>query len=595
MLLLDQRVPVPEHNVLIQKRGKDLYVLQLMDSYKDEFGKRRSSRKRKMVGKIVEGSDGALMFPNEFYYEFTGQPKPEINHARTAHPGRKSNFSYTPGTVTHPCFALACRSVFITTSIQTMLEQSFGPKLADQIAFLASHYAAGNESCENIDVDSITHNVWDEAEGLTSQAVSRLMENIEETKMRDFFKRWIPVAAGNDAIAYDVTALTTLAKAIIEAELGYTHGTVEHKPQINFALFCNQKTGIPIFFVHYMGSLNDKSNLIHVIDTALDRGLPNNIHLVMDRGMTTLENIKQLNQRSVKYISGVPLTIKGVKDRLREFLGLNLKLSESGFALRCKKGDAKELFRAATYEYDWHGTRINLHVYHSENRALSDRLALMDGVQKCQEYIELHGEPPKDNYHAEAASCFERAGRGRNAHWELNHDKMNELEELAGCFALFSSPELGLDAKTALEQYRQREIDEACFDCLKNDLNGLPLNIHDERRLNGKFFILFLALILKKKLMELAGPLLNELNRSYSYLVKILENQRCEYRSTEGVVVVKGEMVYSPLDYVARVDALTKNAQALMSRILGPEVAKAMKLKDAYAPKKSKRTSKAKR
>ena len=47
-----------------------------------------------------------------------------------------------------------------------------------------------------------------------------------------------------------------------------------------------------------------------MIRTALDRNLPENITIVIDRGMVTLENLCCMRELKVRFIVGIPNTIK---------------------------------------------------------------------------------------------------------------------------------------------------------------------------------------------------------------------------------------------------------------------------------------------
>lgn len=593
MLLLDQRVPVPVHGVLKQSRGDNTYVYCLMDSYKKENGGLNTSRKRKMIGRVVKGSEGLYMYPNEAYYEVYKLDKPEIDYAKTAWPGRKATIRYQPGTVFRPGFPVACRLALLHTGLSPLLEKHFGKRRADQLSMLACNSLLGESAGTNIDFDAALNSVWEGADGLTSQAVSRLLEDISSEELRDFFTDWVPLAAGDDTLAYDVTAFTSKAARMELAELGYTHGTVENEPLVNFALFCNQRTEMPVFFTDYSGSLNDKSNLTHVVSRALDRGLPGSITLVMDRGMTSRKNLQYMQSAGLRFICGVPGTIRDVSVMMEDF-GRSNNVTDGGFTVRCasdkdRKGEERELLTGVTRRLEWNGISLDVHLYRSEQRAAQERLNLVYGIELCREHLEKHGSLPDDKFLTQAAGCFEKQGQGRGRHWELNKEKADSLSNTAGCFALFSSPELNLTAREALELYRRREVDEKCFDSLKNDLGGLPLRIHSDSRLDGRFFVLFLALCMKKYLMERTKPLLRKLNRDYTFMVKVLRNCQCEFREKTVQLGTDEENRPIIVQYTATLNAYTRAASSLLSCIAGEEISKELDIRDTISPRKTRK------
>lgn len=575
MLFTNLLVDVPSSGVYVQRRGKDSYVYQFTDAWKDENGQRKTSRKRKMIGKTLMSSR-EQMHPNAAYYELRGLKVPEPDYSKVALPGRHSSVETGPGAVTYPGFALACDIVLQRLGIKTFLEESFGETKSDQISLLASLYASGRDSLGNLEALSITHNCWQGAKNLTTQAASRLFASLQPPEIRDFFSKWCQKAAGNDNLAYDVTAFTTRAQKIREAEYGYTHGTVGDYPLVNFALLCNERTELPVFYTHYMGSLTDKTNLVSVLSTAKDRGVPGGITMVIDRGMVSGDNLKSLTELGYHFIAGVPGTIKSARSRLAEYADRPVHVAEC-FSLGSKD---PQMIHGTTEDFEWHGLKLKLHLYINDTVYSAKAATFMQAVQTCQEVLQPTRELPDSPFLKEAVSCFEQVSN----QWVFNEQKARVLLKQLGAFALISSPKLKLNARDALLHYRRREVDEACFDCLKNDLSGLPLNLHDQKRLDGKFFVLFIALIIKKTIMALTKDLLQKTHRNYSNVVNALEAQYCEIRE-EQVVTKSQEGQRSFFQDTAVVNKRTRFAKALLYKLLGPVASKKLGLKDPYTPR----------
>jgi len=73
------------------------------------------------------------------------------------------------------------------------------------------------------------------------------------------------------------------------------------------------------------------------------------------------------------------------------------------------------------------------------------------------------------------------------------NDAINEAKRYYGFFALVSNEKM--EAVTALEVYRARDVVEKAFGNLKDRLNGNRTFVSSEQTLDGKMFVEFVALI----------------------------------------------------------------------------------------------------
>lgn len=571
MIYLDKTVDIPVSNVYFRQRGPDLYICEFIEPWKDDDGSRKSNRKRRIIGVPVNGErTDTQMHPNENYYKLRNLALPEANYAKVGLPGKHTSFEYAPGAVIYPAFPAIAYIALLQSGLYDKLIEAFkDSRLVDSMCFIATVYASGRTSLEALEELSTTFNAFNDAQGVTSQAASYLMRNLDTKKLRDFFKLWIPYASGSDCLAYDVTAFTSKAKLMREAEYGYTHGTVENLPLVNYALFSNERTGIPVFFDHYSGSLTDKANLKNIIDTALDRNLPENITLVMDRGMTTLDNLRHLKELKLKFIVGVPGTIKAVDEYLSSIATKEQSITNT-ITLKTRSGECETLY-CYTEDFIWNDVKLKLHLYQSVQRRANKMADFFSSLEECKRAIADTKELPSGAcIMADVKNCFVYQGKGRGRKLVLDEAIAQKYVNRLGTFALFSEPEANYTAQDALEYYRRREIDEANFDILKNDLNGLPLGIHNQSSLDGKFFILFIALVIKRTIMQRIRGFLRSNNKSYKYAVETLNNIKVEFRESEIAILESGQ-VEKNLDYLHQVNAPTKFAKSLLAAIVDPD------------------------
>lgn len=578
MLYLDQVVDVPERGVTLVKREHFIYVKQYADSWKNTDGTRNTNRRQPIVGRLMQNSTECThMYPNETYYQLRDLPQPPRNHSRLGTPGRKCNVDYEAGSAMYPGFAMLCAFALADCRAYEFLIKHFGQILGEQIMFMATHYAAGHSSLECLEHHSFHHNIFANARGMTKQSGSELLAHgIPNECIRNFFTDWICTAAGDDPIAYDVTALPTCAQEMVLAERGYAHGGPE-LPQINYALMVNSRTGMPIFFSHYNGSITDKANLQYVLDRATDRNLPGTLTMIFDRGFASLKNICGLQEKGLHFIMGVPSTFTGAMARLDEFnKEKEIPFDDTMLEIRADGTYAEDITVGRTEDFTWKGQNLRLHLYRNQSSQLRKNARLHNNIQICLDHIKAAGTLPEGGEFAEAAACFKKVGKGRGTKLVLDEELYQKKQRSHGSFALFSSPECSYSTRDALYLFRSREIDEAVFNCLKTDLNSLPLRVWNDTSLDGKFFVLFVSAIIRRQLLAKLRDILRLEHVSFNKLPETLEARKFELRGDGTIAPTSTESTFE---------------SSVFARMCGPEIAKELGLKDYYVIKPKCRTN----
>ena len=106
----------------------------------------------------------------------------------------------------------------------------------------------------------------------------------------------------------------------------------------------------------------------------------------------------------------------------------------------------------------------------------------------------------------------------------VTEDVVKQTKRYYGYFALLSNEKM--DAMTALQLYRNKDLIEKAFGNIKDRLNLRRLLVSSEKSLDGKLFVSFVALIylsyLKKQMQE-AGIFQNYTLQSLLVKLDIIE------------------------------------------------------------------------
>lgn len=313
MMFLDRSVSVPE-GVYKQQRGDKIYVyVSLMEISQEESGAYRSKCCRRMVGRIIPGTDGRLMYPNENYYELYDQAGPESSpeYSTEAENGAPQQHK------TEPAFAAVCRLALQRTGLEQQLLQDYFDSVAGQLALLACHYAAGEQDYSTIDLTAEWNNVWPQARLFAQEDVPQLLSEAGCAPLRSFMADWTArTAPDDDLLVFEVSAVAgSIYMKRADAELFY-EGC---EPPPNFVLFCSQHTGMPLFFTSYSGSLNNPKTVKRIIALARERGLKGHITLALEAGTAGLKDMHSLQSAGAHFVCGVTEAIKEVVDLLEDF------------------------------------------------------------------------------------------------------------------------------------------------------------------------------------------------------------------------------------------------------------------------------------
>ena len=148
-------------------------------------------------------------------------------------------------------------------------------------------------------------------DGLDSQRISELLREIGEQSQRrlDFFKAWIQLQEQTKSLYYDITSLSSYAKAIELIEWGYNRDK-EKLPQLNLGVIFGEPLSLPLFYTVHQGSIPDVVTLENTSTLAKTFGLQG-VSFIMDKGFYSNHNLGRLDAGAMRFLIPYPERTKG--------------------------------------------------------------------------------------------------------------------------------------------------------------------------------------------------------------------------------------------------------------------------------------------
>ncbi|NLA91259.1 MAG: transposase, partial [Synergistaceae bacterium] len=276
--------------------------------------------------------------------------------------------------------------------------------------------------------------------------------------------------------------------------------------------------------------------------------------LVMDRGFYSEENINALFKEHVKFIIAGRMSLS--------FIQRNLEPINEQFRSYDHFNDKYELY-CHTVQTEWNykqhrpykgdtlteTRRIYVHYYYNIDRAAEEEKAFDRRLISLRDELESGKRVPE--HETSYRRFFEvTTTPKRGVKVVIKAEAVARWKRYFGFFALLSNETM--DAATALELYRNKDLVEKAFGNLKERLNMRRTLVSSEKSLEGKLFVEFIALIYLsyiKKRMQDAG-----LFRDYTLqgLLDKLDVIECfehpGQRLLVGEVLEKQRKIYEAMD-----------------------------------------------
>jgi len=341
---------------------------------------------------------------------------------------------------------------------------------------------------------------------IPSQRSSELFASITEEDRLKFFSLQGKRRLEKEYWAYDISSISSYSKCLKQVQYGHNK---EHDllAQINLALLFGQESQLPFYYRKLPGNITDVKTVKNLL-ADLDYLGYQKVHMVMDRGFYSEDNVNGLFRDHIKFLLGVRLSLKFVKAQLEQ------------------NRDSIPIWNNYNKEYDmymvcipveWNYTqerpykgdtikakrRMYMHLYFNSQKAVDDELEF------TKKMIMLNEELESGNLVLEHKSLYEKyfdvvITPVRGAKVTAKQEAMDEAKKNYGYFALISN-ELK-DPAEALKIYRNKDLVEKAFSNIKERLDCRRLAVSSELSLDGKLFVEFIALIylsyIKKQMQD---------------------------------------------------------------------------------------------
>lgn len=362
---------------------------------------------------------------------------------------------------------------------------------------------------------------------ITSQRSNELFADISEEQRSKFIILQERRRSEDEYWAYDTTSLSSCSQTLRQVQYGKNKED-DRLPQINLAMVFGEKSGLPFYYRKLAGNIPDVSTVKNLLAGFQVLGF-DKVKLVMDRGFYSEANINDLFKEHLKFIvavktgvSFVRSTIDTVYDAHRSFENLD---------------EQHELY-AHTVLTEWN--------YQQERPYKKDVIAEKE-LEQSKELMSGKRVPEHETFYRKYFEIKETPVRGVQI--TVKDDAVRKTKRYYGYFTLLSNEKM--DAMTALQLYRNKDIVEKAFGNIKDRLNLRRLLVSSEKSLDGKLFVGFIALIylayIKKRMHESGmfqkytlQTLLDKVD-----MIECFENPGYDLRV--GEVLSKQKQIYEPL------------------------------------------------
>jgi transposase len=341
---------------------------------------------------------------------------------------------------------------------------------------------------------------------IPSQRSSELFQSIDEEGRLSFFKRQGKRRIEKEYWAFDTTSISSYSSVLKQVKKGRNK---EHDrlPQINLALLFGEESGLPFYYRKLPGNISDVKIVKQLMAEFNVMGYKK-VNVIFDRGFYSRENINALYKNHQKFLIGVKLGLKYVKEILEEERE-NLQLWSN---LQTQFG-AYGVCRTIEWDYEqerpYKGDRLKakrrayLLLFYNPEKAAKDQADMNEYLTSLHK--DLLGNSRKEYRMKDYDKYFEVTDSPkRGMKIKPKEEAMRKTARNYGYFALLSNEVK--DPFEALSLYRSKDIVEKGFGNLKERLNFRRMQVSSELALNGKLFVEFIALIylsyVKKKMQD---------------------------------------------------------------------------------------------
>jgi transposase len=389
-------------------------------------------------------------------------------------------------------------------------------------------------------------------ENIPSQRSSEIFADISEESRNHFFRLQQRRNQEDEYWAYDTTSVSSYSQTLRQVQYGKNKEN-DRLPQINLALVFGQKSGLPFYYRKLAGNIPDVSTVKNLLNDFQVLGF-DKIKLVMDRGFYSEANINGLLGEHLKFIVAVNTShtfvqqqINKVYDTIQSYENLDEQYGLYSSTVLTEWNYQQE--RPYKQDVLTEKRRIYFHIFFNIEKYADDQACFDRKVLDMRKEV-LSGKrvAEHESFYKKYFTITETPKRGAKV--SVKQDAIDKTKRYYGYFALLTNEKM--DAITALQLYRNKDLIEKAFGNIKERLNLRRLLVSSEKSLDGKLFVAFVSLIylsyIKKQMQEsglfkdyTVQTLLDKLD-----IIECFENPGFDLRV--GEVLKKQRLIYEALN-----------------------------------------------
>ena len=317
---------------------------------------------------------------------------------------------------------------------------------------------------------------------LSSQRISDFLTAIgDEYSQREFFQEYFKMLdrSGSDTenVLIDSTGLPNSIHFPLTA-ISNHNGELSNEVRLIYVV--QQKTGLPLYFRYCPGNAIDATTLIRCLEELKAQGI-NVKFAILDAGYYTEDNIRELFENKISFVTRLKANLVIYKDLVNEHLG----------SLESKE---------------------NLVEYNGRYVYLKCVPTKMNGYS-AYAYVGLDIERKS----SESRKTFQRAKDKK-----MDTDQVFDTIANQGVFVIVASRRIA--TTKLLPLYYTRQQIEQIFDIGKNYADMLPLRVQTEETFRGHLLLTFIVTVVLKQLQD---ALLKTTFNPISVFLN-LRNQKCK-------------------------------------------------------------------
>jgi transposase len=419
--------------------------------------------------------------------------------------------------------------------LEHMLASAFGQNMAADILSLAWFVTSDGGALSNNNA-FLNYQENPSGGGISSQDVSRLLENITEDGIMSFYRQWLKFTTRKshgrghpDKVLYDLTSISFTGHGIAEAEPGYNRDH-ERYNQVNFAMLCLRDTGMPLFAWVMNGSVSDVRTLIITLQFLDKLGYKADC-LMMDRAFGTRENItymlthRQIFFQSLKVTSNWVYRLVDLGEEERSKPTSQIRVGDRncyGSTTDCmwvryrnRKNESQEEEVLVFPRSSKRGSKYvsndpdilvieqylcRIHTAFFQDLVGNQYDEFMSGL--LEEYNCLKSdETSKVKKGYEKFFTITKAKYARHRDVQFNTQAIQQHRNRYAGYICFITNDPAIDTvESALKEYASRDTIEKDFDDMKNTLDMNRLHVHTGNRMRSRLFIQFIAEIFLREI-----------------------------------------------------------------------------------------------